>query len=109
MIRFLVASVFVAVLASSAVADQDQVWTLTSFDCADWTKAHANEDKRFIAALEGYVFGYLSARAVVLGTNHLKGVDVGAVTKEVGRQCNFRPSANLGEIALVVAHQLEGQ
>jgi hypothetical protein len=109
MIRFLVASAFVAVFTSSAVADKDQVWTLTNFDCADWTKAHANEDKRFVAALEGYVFGYLSARAVLLGTNHLKGIDVDAVTKEVSRQCSFRPAANLGEISLVVAHQLEGQ
>ena len=108
MIRFLVAFVSVAVFSSPAVADKE-VWTLTDWDCGHWAKAHTAEDKRAIAALENYVFGYLSARAVVLGTNHLKGVDVDAITKEVSRQCNFRPSASLVEIALIVAHQLEGQ
>ena len=107
MIRFLVASVLAAVLVSPAVAGE--VWTLTSWECAHWANAHKAEDKRTVAELENFVFGYLSARAVVLGTNHLKGVDTDAITKEVSRQCNFRPSADLVEIALVVAHQLEGQ
>jgi hypothetical protein len=95
--------------SSASAANQDQVWTLTKWNCADWTKAHSIEDKRVIAALEHYVFGYMSGRAVALGTNYLKGVDVDAITKEVSKQCSFRPSADLVEIALIVAHQVEGQ
>jgi hypothetical protein len=109
MIKFLVAFASAVVIASSASMAQDRVWTSTSWDCADWTKAHSVEDKRVIAALEHYVTGYLSGRAVALGTNYLKGVDVDAVTKEVSKQCNFRPSANLAAITLIVAHQLEGR
>jgi hypothetical protein len=109
-ISFLVMLTSVVLLASPAsAAEQGQVWTLTNWDCTGWTKAHSTDDQRVIAALEHYVAGYLSGRAVALGTNSLKGVDVAAVTTEVSRQCGFRPSANLAEISLVVAHQLEGR
>ena len=59
--------------------------------------------------MEFYVAGYLSARAVSLGTDHLKAVTMDGVDKEIDRQCSLRPSLRLVDISLIIAHELEGQ
>jgi hypothetical protein len=107
MIRFASFFVFASILAPAAKAGP--VTILSSWSCTDWSKFDTSTDFRNRLVLESYVYGYLSARAVLLGTDYLKGIDMRAISQEVSRQCSFRPSGTLADVALSIAHELEGK
>jgi hypothetical protein len=107
MFRFVTFFAFASVLASAANAGT--VTILSSWNCTDWSKFDTSTDFRNRLVLESYVYGYLSARAVLLGTDHLRGINMHAISQKVGRQCSLRPSDSLADVALSIAHELEGK
>jgi hypothetical protein len=82
-----------------------QVHLLTSISCFmyDSTKEHKLAELDFN---DGYIVGYLNAKAVSTGDDYLKGVSTLAVITEIREQCKFRPSATIQEVAEIIAKKL---